>query len=474
MKKNRKAQLAYNTVILTIGKICTQCISFFLLPLYTSLLKPGDYGAVDLISTYAALLLPLCNWQMEMGLFRFMLDVRESKEEQKRMISTVTSVNLLQIIIFLVIFFIVGHFINLQYKVFLAIQVVLNIFLGTMLQAARGFGRNDVYAVASFLSASLYVTFNVVFIAVLHMGAVGMFMGMIVSNIISIGYLFFSLKYYKYYDIQRFDKILFKHMISYSLPLVPNQLSWWVVGASDRIVISNFISVAMNGVYSVANKFSSMYITFYNIFNLAWTESCAVYINDEDCNQYLSEVIETMFTLFSAVCIGIMACMPFIFPIMINNRYSTAYQQIPILLMAVLCQSIVGLISVVYTAKKLSKILAKTSFWIAVINLSTDLILIRYIGLYAASVSTLLAYAVMMVYRWFDVKKYVNIKISSKKIYKTFLLASGVMYSYYRKSVIFHIIALIITIMYAIFENKEFLFKILEMSKVKLAERKKK
>ena len=87
-------------------------------------------------------------------------------------------------------------------------------------------------------------------------------------------------------------------MISYSLPLVPNQLSWWVVGASDRIVISNFISVAMNGVYSVANKFSSMYITFYNIFNLAWTESCAVYINDEDCNQYLSEVIETMFTLF--------------------------------------------------------------------------------------------------------------------------------------------------------------------------------
>ena len=89
-----------------------------------------------------------------------------------------------------------------------------HIFLGTMLQAARGFGRNDVYAVASFLSASLYVTFNVVFIAVLHMGAVGMFMGMIVSNIISIGYLFFSLKYYKYYDIQRFDKILFKHMIS--------------------------------------------------------------------------------------------------------------------------------------------------------------------------------------------------------------------------------------------------------------------
>ena len=32
---SRKTELAKNTAILTVGKLCTQCISFFLLPLHT-------------------------------------------------------------------------------------------------------------------------------------------------------------------------------------------------------------------------------------------------------------------------------------------------------------------------------------------------------------------------------------------------------------------------------------------------------
>ena len=67
-KNSRGKQLAKNTAILTVGKICTQCVSFFLLPLYTALLDPSEYGIVDIFSTYAAFILPLCNWQMDICL----------------------------------------------------------------------------------------------------------------------------------------------------------------------------------------------------------------------------------------------------------------------------------------------------------------------------------------------------------------------------------------------------------------------
>lgn len=36
---SRKTELAKNTAILTVGKLCTQCISFFLLP-FIMLLTP--------------------------------------------------------------------------------------------------------------------------------------------------------------------------------------------------------------------------------------------------------------------------------------------------------------------------------------------------------------------------------------------------------------------------------------------------
>ena len=39
-------------------------------------------------------------------------------------------------------------------------------------------------------------------------------------------------------------------LLKYSLPFIPNQLSWWVIGVSDRTIISWFLNVAENGIYS--------------------------------------------------------------------------------------------------------------------------------------------------------------------------------------------------------------------------------
>lgn len=49
---NRKKELAMNTVILAVGKICTQLINFFLLPLYTSLLTTDDCGMLLRVMIY--------------------------------------------------------------------------------------------------------------------------------------------------------------------------------------------------------------------------------------------------------------------------------------------------------------------------------------------------------------------------------------------------------------------------------------
>ena len=80
---NRQKELAKNTIILTVGKICTQFVSFLLLPLYTALLVPEEFGIVDLFNTYITLLTPICNWQFENGLFRFMIDERHDFDGQK-------------------------------------------------------------------------------------------------------------------------------------------------------------------------------------------------------------------------------------------------------------------------------------------------------------------------------------------------------------------------------------------------------
>ena len=76
---NRERALLKNTVIITIGKICTQLITFFLLPLYTSILTTEEYGTVDLLNTLVSLLLPIVTFQVEQAVFRRLIDNRDKK-----------------------------------------------------------------------------------------------------------------------------------------------------------------------------------------------------------------------------------------------------------------------------------------------------------------------------------------------------------------------------------------------------------
>lgn len=452
---SRKKDLAKNTVILTFGRICTQFVSFLLLPLYTAILEPEVYGIADLFNSYIYLIIPIVSLMLDQGLFRFLLECREDEKRKKTLLSTVLSINFIEILIYLLIYIVIQKFIGSQYKIFLLIDVVLNIILNTLLQFARGIGKNGVYAISSFLSASMTVVSNVITLVFLRMGAWGLFISTVVGRLIALIVTMILLKIWKYFEIKEFSKDEAKRLMSYSLPFIPNQLSWWIISVSDRTIISWFLNVAANGLYSVANKFSSIYITFYNIFNLSWTESVSLHINDKDSEEFLENTINTMFKLFYAVCIGIIAYMPLVFPILINEQYNQAYAQVPILMLAVLFQVIVGLYSVIYVALKKSTEIAKTSFWAAVINIGVDVALIKFIGLYAASISTLVAYATMSVYRYFHIKKYVNVPLHRKGVY--LLITAIVCISYYTNNFFMNIFMALAVTAFAIASNKKFI-----------------
>lgn len=450
---DKKKELAKNTVILTVGKICTQFVSFLLLPLYTALLSTEEYGIVDLFNTYILLLVPLFNWQFDSGLFRFMLDSRSDQEKTKRLFSTVFSVNILQICLYLAFFAIAQNFIHSEYKIFLAIDVAANIVLNTMLQFPRGLGNNSVYAMASFLSASTTVVFNVIFIAGFRWGAYGMFLATVVAKVCTILYLSICLKIWRYYSVKLYDRMLLKDLFRYSVPLIPNQLSWWIIGASDRTVISRVLGLGANGIYSVANKFSGVYSTFFSIFNLSWTESVSLHMNDKDRDQFLTETINDMFVLFAAVCFGIISCMPFVFPLLINEQYAQAYPQIPILMVAILFQVVMGLYSTIYVALKKSVEIAKTTIYAAVINLGVDILAVKFIGIYAGSISTLLAFLFVAVYRYYDVQKYVNVKFYKSVLIRTSAVAAVSLVAYYCNNFWFNIVALGIVVVYSVCMN---------------------
>lgn len=444
---SKKKDLIKNTLILAFGRMSTKLVVFFLLPLYTFFLTPEEYGTVDLIITYLSLSVPVITLQLEMASFRFLVDARADEAYKKRIISSALQIILAILAVFIAVFAIVSLFITIPYAWLILLCGSLTVFSNLFLQFARGFGDNKKFAIACTVTAAMTLIGTLLFVVYLRMGAEGMFLSMAAANLFCALYLFFSLKVYKYLGINSIDRDLQRELTGYSLPLVPNGISWWVINASDRTIISIILGVAANGIYAVSSKYAAIFTSVFSIFNLSWTESASIHINSKDRDKFFSDVINTTLKLFGSLGLGLIAFVPLIFNFLIDARYDESYVYIPILVLAAFFNVIAGMYSAIYIAKKLTKRVGGTAMMAAAISIALNLIFIYYIGLYAIAISTAAAYFFLAVFRHYDVKKYVKITYD-KNLFVIlgglFILTAGL---YYLNNPVGNVInALVITI----------------------------
>ncbi len=456
---NKNKELAINTAILTVGKICTQFMSFFLMPLYTAVLSTEEYGIVDLVGTYTSLLLPIVLLQIDQAIFRFLIEQRKSESGKQKILTTSMGFAFLQMLITVGVFLVFGKFITTPYKLYLLINIIGAIYSSIMLQTSRGLGDNVGYSIASFLSALVNIMLNIVLILVFKLGAEGMLIATISSHFVVAIFLFIKERVYRYVKFTAIDYAELKALLKYSVPLIPNALSWWALGASDRSIVLFFLGASCNGLLSIGHKFSNLFMIFYNIFNISWTESASMHMNDPDREEFFKGVIVNMFKFFCSLAIGMIACMPFVFPLMINEKFGDAYGIIPLFMLSTIFNVVVGLYSVIYVALKKTKEIAKTSVYAGIINIIAHIILVKFIGIYAAPISTIIAFGLMAAYRYYDLKKYINVPLPLKTIVVIvgmFLLSC---ISFYSKNTLMQVIILVIIATICVIINKTILLQ---------------
>jgi O-antigen/teichoic acid export membrane protein len=261
-------------------------------------------------------------------------------------------------------------------------------------------------------------------------------------------------------------------MIRYSLPLVPNELSWWIFSSSDRFIIAAFIDLSSTGILSISYKFSNILIVIYNVFNMSLAESISLHIKDSDVGKYFNKVFNDVFKLFVSFGILLLAFMPILFKLLINSSYNDAYNLIPIAIVASLFQIVVGLLGTIYVANKNTKSIANSSIVAAIVNIVIDLLLVKYIGIYAAVVSTLVSYLILMIYRYIDIKKkYLDVKFNKKSTILNILILSIVIFAYYIDNPLVKIITMAISVIYFFYINKQSLNLMFNMLKSKINEK---
>ena len=448
-------ELVKNTLIILIGKFCTQFITFLLIPLYTYFLSTEEYGRVDLIVTYIGLFVPVVTIQLEMAMFRFLIDERNNENEKSKIFTNISITILLLILIFTFIYLLICLNFDFPYKVTLYTCVIATILSNVMLQASRGLGKNVKYSIGCALAGILNITFNLIFVVILKWQGNGVLVSTSLSNILCFVYLFISNKSFNLMNMKTLDKNNIKKYLKYSFPLVPNSIMWWIINASDRTIISIFIGASANGIYAVSHKFSTIIASLYNIFNMSWTESSSLHIKDDDNNLFFSNTLEKVLMLSSALCCCMLSILPLCFRYIVGAEYNNAYIYIPALIIGCFLNIIISFIGGIYVGLRKTGEVAKTSFLSGIINIVINLLLVEKLKIWASAISTIIAFAIMCIYRLIDIQKYVSLKIKLKDIFVISIQFIIVISLYYSKNIYLYVLNVIIAIIISIVINKD-------------------
>ena len=76
----------------------------------------------------AIIFVKIVNWQLDQGLFRFMLDYRGNKKEQGKIFSTLIFFSTIQSIVYIVFFISIKPFLKIENSYFLLLYVVLHVY----------------------------------------------------------------------------------------------------------------------------------------------------------------------------------------------------------------------------------------------------------------------------------------------------------------------------------------------------------
>ena len=401
-----------DTIIFALGSLGSKVILFFLVPLYTNYLSTEEYGIADLVFTTAQLLVPIVSIVIYEAVIRYGLMKGQNPAEVLKVSLVIGSIGSFVTIAATPLF----NYYNpiAPWKWYLCAYVILNFNANILKSYLKVKDKNKTYAVISVFQTFVMAISSVIFIAILHTGV----QGYLVANIIAAGAaaFFAAVAGDTIYNVRhaKFNKALCVEMIKYSTPLILNDLSWWAIHSSDKIMIEAFIGASTLGLYTVASKIPSLINVMISIFGQAWGLSSIREIESSNDTKFYTTVFEGYMYITFGACIVLVAIIKPFMMFYVGQDFRSAWIYVPALLVSAVFSSVSSYYGQMYGALKKSVNSMLTTLSGAVINIVVNYVLIQLIGIWGAVFGTVAAYVFLAASRMIDVGRYIKIDINFK------------------------------------------------------------
>lgn len=413
--RGRFGKLFSDTVILAIGTFGSKLLVFLLMPLYTALLSPSQYGTAELITGTANLIMPFACVGITSGIFRFAAEKGTDREGVFSSGMVLLGAGLCGTVLLGAVALCIGA--AWRTEILLVVLYVLAADLQAVCaQYVRAVDRTRLFAVQGILNTLVTVGFNILFLMAFDLGVTGYVLSTVVGNLLTTAFLVVSAGLWRVFRLSRVSRTAMRELFRFSLPMVPTTICWLITDLSDRYLVSWFCGEAVNGVYSAAYKIPTIVNLVSGIFMQAWQFSAVVQSTDgEECSRFYSQVFRGFLSVIFIGSGGLILLSPWLCRLLLNSAYHEAWRYMPTLLCAVALESVVSFLASVYMVRKKSMHSFLTAVAGTGLNLLLNFLFIPRTGTFGgalgAAIATLIGYAAVWVLRMADVPRLLRFRL---------------------------------------------------------------
>lgn len=430
-QNNRGKKFIKDFGVYAIGVLGSKLITFLMVPLYTYFIeKPSEYGYYDLCLQVCLLLIPVVTLQLRDGAYRFLL-VTDDEVKRNRIISSSLNMLFISILFTISVAFIISLFKEIPYLSYTIALLIMMSICEVSLQIVRGLGHNKVFVAANLIATFSIGFLSILFVAIFSMGIKGIFLANIVARIITLVYSEIRIKFLKYYNFYIDFKKTGKELLKYAIPLIPVAICWWLTSSANRFFIKQYLGWEITGIYAVSVRLTSLLHTIGIIFYQTWQENAIQQYNSKDRDSFFSKVFNSYSAVLTLLLILYVFGLKFIFPWIVSSKYQEGMEYLYGMGLSMLFFTLTTYFDLGYQCAKKTHRAVLSIVITAVLCLILNFILVQLIGIYGIILSSIISYLFLLVYRYFDTKRYFTLHLSKDLlVYISLLVSAGIVYTF--------------------------------------------
>ncbi len=406
--------------IYSLSEMLVKSSGLFLIPLYTRILTPTEYGIVGYLNVFIQIAVVLIGFGFTGAQTRFYYENNKDKLVLGRFLFTINLIPLfflfLMIIISVFAYIFNWNFVGgkIPYFPYILCAMLISLFRVYSNNSINFYKTKQKFATASFLRLiqfALVTAFSIYFVVKLSMGALGNIYGIFLGSLV-----FFILAFIGYSKSFVFKPSFsaFKYAIFFGAPMVVHLLASTLHNSIDRIILEKYVGFDKIGIfslgYTVGNAFNMLIISFNQAYQPSFYQLMSSSKSFKEKEMKIISIFKIWLSILTLIAVFAIFLGGPILKYLSGEKFKEIADILPWFIISVFFGSFYYFFSSALFYYKKTKLIPLVTISSVIVNIILNILLIPYWGLKGALFSTIISHIFMSIFVLFLGNRYFKIK----------------------------------------------------------------